>query len=31
MLTAMPLAVCFPRDDDAFAARVQICLDVLQR
>ena len=29
-VTAMPLAVCFPRDDDAFAARVQICLDLLQ-
>jgi len=23
----MPRAVCFPRDDEAFAARVQICLD----
>ena len=24
---AMPLAVCFPRDDEAFAAHVQNCLD----
>jgi hypothetical protein len=23
----MRLAVCFPRDDEAFAARVQACLD----